>query len=277
MILLKKFYWMYSTIMKKSKQPRGATSNIKSDMFLMVYFKRLRSLWSWYLLLFPISVFCALSIYNYMPTYLNKWPIDNVEVDVDGLVWEADLIEEKISWIENKSFFSVDLNEVQAEVERLPFVDHVSVHRRWPSTIQIKVDESIPMAFWNDESLVTTSGQIFNIPEHFTPPVIARIYASDDFMEYATHKFRQCQQILKLRGLSLRQLTIEQSGSITIELNNNWLVNIGDKDFEKRLDRLGLLLTEFEFDTVQKVDLRYGKGAAITWNIIGEDSNEPHA
>jgi cell division protein FtsQ len=59
------------------------------------------------------------------------------------------------------NFFAVDLAEVRAGLERLPWVRRVAVRRVWPAGLEITVEEHVALARWGDEALVNTQGERF--------------------------------------------------------------------------------------------------------------------
>ena len=62
-----------------------------------------------------------------------------------------------------KSILSIDLNAVKATLERVPWVNAVSVERRFPDTLFIRISEREPVAIWQNKSqafLVDRGGQL---------------------------------------------------------------------------------------------------------------------
>ena len=66
------------------------------------------------------------------------------------------------------NFFSVNLQEVQAAVETLPWVRRVEVRRRWPSRLELGIQEHVPVGRWEDgvihsgkNELVNSQGEVF--------------------------------------------------------------------------------------------------------------------
>ena len=60
---------------------------------------------------------------------------------------------------------SVDLEEVQARVEGIDWVDHAIVQRRLPDTLRVLVVEQVAAARWNDTGLLNARGELF-LAEH---------------------------------------------------------------------------------------------------------------
>ena len=59
------------------------------------------------------------------------------------------------------NFFAVDLAEVRAGLERLPWARRVGVRRVWPDRLEVSLEEHVALARWGDESLVNIQGERF--------------------------------------------------------------------------------------------------------------------
>lgn len=73
------------------------------------------------------------------------------------------------------NFFTVDLDEVRATFEKLPWVRRAEVRRRWPAAIELRLEEHQAVAYWtaNDSGetrLVNRQGEIFTASSNATMP-----------------------------------------------------------------------------------------------------------
>lgn len=74
------------------------------------------------------------------------------------------------------NFFGVDLADVRARIEALPWVRRVEVHRAWPDRIEARIEEHVALARWADGGLVNTFGERFDadttvrLPRFAGPP-----------------------------------------------------------------------------------------------------------
>src|SRR5690554_755922 len=86
-----------------------------------------------------------------------------VAVDVHGqFVGDSQVAIERAAgvWV-GKSYFSTDLAEIKAELERRPWVESAAVKRVWPGRLEIDIREKKPLAYWSDGRLVSRSGELF--------------------------------------------------------------------------------------------------------------------
>jgi len=73
------------------------------------------------------------------------------------------------------NFFTLDLDEVRAAFEKLPWVRRAEVRRRWPAAIELRLEEHQAVAYWtvNDSGetrLVDRQGEIFTASSNVAMP-----------------------------------------------------------------------------------------------------------
>src|SRR5262245_42000974 len=59
------------------------------------------------------------------------------------------------------NFFVVAPSEVRSALERLPWVRRASVRRVWPDTLEVTLEEHVPLARWGAFALVDIHGERF--------------------------------------------------------------------------------------------------------------------
>lgn len=61
------------------------------------------------------------------------------------------------------NFFSLDLEQVRAVLQTLPWVRNAEVRRIWPAGLEVQVEEHVPAARWGEGKgeLVNTHGEVF--------------------------------------------------------------------------------------------------------------------
>lgn len=62
------------------------------------------------------------------------------------------------------TFMTQDVNIIQSQIERLPWIKQVSVRKQWPDELKIHLVEYVPLARWNDQHMVDKEGNAFTIP-----------------------------------------------------------------------------------------------------------------
>ncbi|MAD46998.1 MAG: hypothetical protein CMI02_04625 [Oceanospirillaceae bacterium] len=249
---------------KKAETPRGATPlQIKEKREWNISLPPI----PWHLLgiLVMVSAVVAGGRWAYQ-----SWPIEEIQVNGRLSVWQAEDIAQRLSWVKNESFFSLDPQKVYSQLDALPLVKQVMVRKQWPGTLQIKIAEDLPMALMNDHRLLSIGGEISDVPDGYDTSGLARINGDESQVATAVRYFRRVQQSLKQKELKINMLTVNKVGSVSLSLSNGWQVNLGRQYFEERIQRLGSLLTKLPQSKVESLDLRYGKGAAVRWRSTQE-------
>ena len=57
-----------------------------------------------------------------------------------------------------------DVDVIQQQIERLPWIKQASVRKQWPDELKIHLVEYVPVARWNDLHMVDAEGKAFSVP-----------------------------------------------------------------------------------------------------------------
>jgi len=168
----------------------------------------------------------------------------------------------------SSGFFATDMKAVQQAVVELPWVKSVSVRRVWPDTIDIKVEEKVPVVRWGNDSLMTAEGVLFS-PKNvdgfghlvkLDGPVRLRLKLLEIMKGVNT--------ALADRALALAEFHANERESWTIKLTTGPVILLGrDGQLEKlqRFLRTLPLLQQEQVAAMALVDLRYPNGYAVAW------------
>lgn len=196
---------------------------------------------------------------------IDRWVINEVVISGDLAIWSEADIAKKVDWIVGEGFFSADLIRVYDTVNLMPLIKKVTVKKRWPGYVEIRVQEDIPMAVWNSNKLIGIGGDLMAIPDHISVDNLALISGDSEYLNTSINDFRLIQQSLASHAVNIESLEISKTGSLSLKLSNQWSVQLGRKNIQQRAARLRKILMKLSEEQVSAVDLRYGKGAAIEW------------
>ena len=193
------------------------------------------------------------------------WPVENVEIEGEFRFWQAEALAKELLWVKEQNFFSLDVREVKASIEHLALIKSAQVKKVWPDTLLVKFKEDIPVAVWNQETLLNPQGEELVLTNHFDSTGLPRLFGPKKKTEQVMRQFQRFQSRLLAVDVAMVSLTMNRVGSWQIELENGWTIRLGRQQLEQRLGRLIELLKVLPQEKVAVVDLRYGKGAAIKW------------
>lgn len=208
----------------------------------------------------------------------NHLPIQTIRVSGMLKHLERASVEAVVAGAIDGNFFTVDMARIRDRVRELPWVDQVSVRRRWPGTLVMLVHEQVPIAHWGSDRLVNARGEIF-APEG---AAITTQLVGLDGPHGSTAKViafhRMAEAELQGIGLRIRRLQMNERREWWLEADGMTLL-LGQQEARKRLHRFvnayRVLAAEANRRPV-RVDLRYVQGFAVTWsdNSAGKDRRD---
>jgi cell division protein FtsQ len=169
------------------------------------------------------------------------------------------------------NLLALDLAELRAGVERLPWVRRVSVRRAWPGRLEVFVEEHVVLARWGDDRLVNTHGETFSARSKEALP--AFIGPGGSAAE-VTRRYRRFAEIVAPLGTSVERIVLTPRHAWQLRLGNGLHLMLGrDADLaEARLQKFVQAHPATLARSGKKheyVDLRYPNGFALRvpdWN-----------
>ena len=206
--------------------------------------------------------FAALSV------YVNR-PISLLEISGAGAELKHGEIETILAPHLGQGFFSFDVNVVQDELERHPWVAGAAIKRNWPDTLSVRVTEERPIARWGNNSLLNQYGEIFT-PETIEHLADLPLLVGPKESQYQVMtQYQTLRRLLLPTRMSLKGLSLSPRGSWEMILNHGMEVTIGRTDIAGRVKTLIEFLssdTGLELARIESVDLRYSNGISVKQN-----------
>jgi len=197
-----------------------------------------------------------------------QWPIRWLELNGAFNRVSADQMRGSLATQLNASFFTVELQNVRAAAQRNEWVASVGVQKRWPDTVIVSVTEHVPIAHWNSGHLISSTGQVFAVPDADEIQGLPWLKGPDERLDLVLTNWSQFDAMLDSAELQIDQLTLDQRGGWSMHLDKGTRLQLGRDQPVERLRRLisgwGILLSEHELPPVL-VDLRYSNGFAVHW------------
>lgn len=182
------------------------------------------------------------------------------------------------------NFFTIDLEKSRNVIESAPWVRKAQVRRVWPNTLQVKIEEHQPMAYWNETDMINTWGEPFAANEAVLTDgtVLPQLSGPDNSERLAVQRYAEVTQWLTPLGVSIQQFHLSPryawevvlSDGMRLQLGRDPAADIADlhgtsrtRDFALRLERFvqawPALVERLDGRSIQSADLRYGNGFAI--------------
>jgi cell division protein FtsQ len=170
------------------------------------------------------------------------------------------------------TFMTQDVNIIQSQIERLPWIKQASVRKQWPDELKIHLVEYVPIARWNDQHMVDSDGNAFSVPaERTSKQNLPMLYGPEGSENEVLQSYRDMGQMLARDKFTLKVAAMTARRSWQLTLNNDIKLDLGRGDTMKRLERFielyPVLQQQAQTDgkRISYVDLRYDSGAAVGW------------
>lgn len=220
--------------------------------------------------------------------WLSKMFIDHEHAPINSIVITGEMPytqqEEVLSAIEDialGNFFQVDVNDIQAKVSVLPWVYSVAVRKQWPNEVKIYVVDQTPIALWNGDFILNKFGKAFQAEIKTLKQALPAFYGPEGSELLALENFKNLNDLLEYRELTIDELILSERFSWQLTLNNGIRLNLGREERVKRVQRFmdvyPLINAHLEDknnskkelkQAVDYIDLRYDTGLAVGWKQI---------
>ena len=148
-----------------------------------------------------------------------------------------------------------------------PWVKSFVLIRHWPHTVWIVLLERKAVAQWDTRALVSDNGELFS-PRYAKLSGLTHLEGpAGSYPQIATF-YQQAQSLLQAQNFSIKDLTGDVNGNITLTLNNDIVLELGHDKPLATLQRF-LSVDQSLFKAKKKkialIDLRYPHGLAVQW------------
>lgn len=170
------------------------------------------------------------------------------------------------------TFFTMDLDNAQQALQQVPWVRTASLHRQWPDTLIITIEEFEPFAFWNETALVSEKGEVFIAPYDGELPQLS---GADADAKTVVDYFQDWHSLLASINVDLYGVHRSPRNSWHIEVFGEYgaqWIELGKEDINERLTRFVSVYRKTVGAMAQAgaytdyIDLRYRNGLAVRLN-----------
>ena len=206
-----------------------------------------------------------------------RTPLSELVVTGDRHYTSNDDIRQAIlSLGEPGTFMTQDVNVIQQQIERLPWIKQVSVRKQWPNELKIHLVEYVPVAHWNDLHMMDAEGKAFSIPaERVVKQKMPLLYGPEGSEQDVLQGYQTMSQQLAAASsvgkFTVKSVSMTARHSWQITLDDDTRIDLGRDDRNGRLQRFidlyPRLKQQADADNkrISYVDLRYESGAAAGW------------
>jgi cell division protein FtsQ len=222
-----------------------------------------------WLKLMTVAVFVGGGIYWGVSTLMdpNLLPLKVVRADGKFRYMQRQDLEQAVGKVTRGGFLTVDVEAIRDKAKSLPWVDKVSVRRVWPDSLQLWVEEHVPLSRWGKSAVLNVRGEVIYPKRESIPAGLPNLSGPDGSGQELAHNYNKIKAKATSLGLVITELYMDERRAWTIRFQNKLVVRLGNKDVEERLARFYSIYPLLKEDKreLQTVDMRYTNGVAITW------------
>lgn len=207
----------------------------------------------------------------------DRWPVRSLHLKAEFAHVDAEQIRGAIKDQAGKGFFALDLKKVRSAVMVLPWVARVDVSKRWPDALELTVYEQVPFAHWGEDRLVSSSGDIFNVPEGAAVSGLPRLDGPDDRVNDVLAFHSKCLRQFSGTGLAVAEIGLSARGGWQVTLTNGVVIEVGSEETDSRLRRFTDIWSRIAVGHAvpAAIDLRYENGFSVRWNDSANPVSTP--
>lgn len=208
-------------------------------------------------------------------------PIEAVQIEGEFHYLSAkDLKQQAMPHVKG-GFFSVDLKSIRDVLIDLPWVENVSIRRKWPNELSIRVIEKKPIAFWGKDGLLSSRAILFK-PEKINRKLnLPQIIGPDGQHEFMLKELGRMQAWLAGTELYITKVKQDERRSWTLHLIALTVektliatkaagleLRLGRENQHERLHRFAGIYKQRlkkQKKKIRHIDMRYTNGFAVAW------------
>lgn len=167
----------------------------------------------------------------------------------------------------DSNFLKLDLMRIKNVLIDDPWVDQVTLQRRWPDTLVVKIIEQKPIARWTD-GFLNQRGEIVRVDDTQALEQLPWLQGSESNAGEILQQYLVISQRLRTRGLDVIALKCDDKRAWRLTLNNNVEVVLGRGELMQKIQRFldvyDTHLNRTWLDIIS-IDARYSNGVAVRW------------
>lgn len=165
-------------------------------------------------------------------------------------------------------FLRVDMEQLRAALQALPWVYHASLRRAWPDVLEVSLEEQVPVARWEGGGLVSAHGGLFRPAHDVEQPQLPLFAGPEETAPVIVERYNELRQMLAAGDITVSRIALTERRAWEVELGNGLKLSLGRSDAALRMQRLMKVYPHTiapRLNEIERVDLRYTNGFAIRW------------
>ncbi|MDR2000000.1 MAG: cell division protein FtsQ/DivIB [Zoogloeaceae bacterium] len=183
-----------------------------------------------------------------------------------------DQIEQAAKLALTGNFFTIDLDQVRAVFEKLPWVRRAEVRRHWPDTLEMAIEEHVAVARWRradgETRLVNQDGEVFAAA---SDQILPTFVGPDGSSALVLDRYREFSAALAGLGRKPETVALSNREAWQMKLDDGLIVELGRDEakhsLSERVHRFASwyrpALAQAGLSRALVVDMRYPNGFVL--------------
>ncbi|TZF89505.1 cell division protein FtsQ/DivIB [Cognatilysobacter lacus] len=204
----------------------------------------------------------------------DRWPLTHLRATGRFERVDPSLVQRALLPYAKHGYFAVDLKAAQAAVAQLPWVDRAQVRKRWPDVLEVSITEHRPFARWGQGRLLSDKGRLFDARGAKVPAGLPQFDGPETQAADVVELYQQSRTLFAPVGMNVQAVAVDPRGSWSLTLFDRahggfaTQVIVGRSEARARIGRFVRLLPQLMVNPerhIERADLRYTNGFALTW------------
>ena len=220
--------------------------------------------------LFLVALLAALYLGGRALVHSPVFPLRAIEVQGDLRHVKRQQIVNALQGRVAGTFFTVEIDDIRAMFEAIPWVRRAEVRRMWPDRLEVRLEEHLALAHWGQLEggrLVSVHGELFSGLSESELPLLAGPKGSE---REVVRRYAQFREMFAPLALEPRQVQLSARRAWQLQLSNGLTVQLGrDSEKDPVRERLVRFVEVYPHTLarlsrrLEYVDLRYPNGFAL--------------
>lgn len=255
--------WQQRRKLNEKRLKANSKTSVKFNVNL-INIEKFKSTFAMSLLLFIVVIMTS-QVFNWTTGLLEE-PVLVVDVQGEFKYLDKQIIADIVNDSLASGYLKTDLPSLHQQLLQTPWVKKVSLKRKMNSALQIQLTEHQPLAVWNDNALISSQNVLFTpaeMPEQLNIPKLSGY----DYL-VAVDMYQRVSEKMPENLLPIVLFNVNYDGAISVSTNRDMQLILDVEDWQKQLERFSVLSRQAldqRLVDIQKIDMRYNNGAAVSW------------
>lgn len=221
---------------------------------------------------FVIAVILGLAIvilgYALYEQFAKGLPLKKVILEKPLVYGAASDVLKVVNAHENRGYLRSDVGKIAQELTELGWVKSAVVKKQWYDSLEVNIQERIPVLRWGESEYLDKEGVRFALPE--TPAVqgLFMVDGPEGYNENVLKMYDILMPWFAQQNVEVKALVLDPRLVWRLTLKNGVEVILGKDNINERCKKLVVINQQLinKYDKyIQSVDLRYQNGFSVRW------------